>query len=97
VLSGRAGTQIHTRASAALVEHQEEDVALARDGVVIVRNAVETLDEKAGDVADRLLYQETKRRLAHEDGPTMQQYAEAKSEVVEAIIRRALDAGASSS
>jgi GrpB-like predicted nucleotidyltransferase (UPF0157 family) len=50
-----------------------------------------------GKEADRELYQETKRRLAQEDWPTMQHYAEAKSEVVQAIIRRALDAGATSS
>jgi GrpB-like predicted nucleotidyltransferase (UPF0157 family) len=47
--------------------------------------------------ADRESYQDTKRRLAQEDWPTMQHYAEAKSEVIEAIIRRALDAGATSS
>ena len=64
MLSGRTRTQIHTRAPAALVEHQEEDVALARDGVVIVRNAVETLDEKAGDVADRLLAVQRDARLS---------------------------------
>jgi hypothetical protein len=37
------------------VEHQEEHVTFTRDGIVIVRNAVQTLDQKACDVTDRLL------------------------------------------
>lgn len=39
--------------------------------------------------ADRELYASTKRLLAREDWPTMQHYADAKSEVVEAILKRA--------
>jgi GrpB-like predicted nucleotidyltransferase (UPF0157 family) len=42
-----------------------------------------------GDHADRELYASTKRALARQDWPTMQHYADAKSEVVEAIIARA--------
>jgi len=58
------------------------------------RRSVATFCSVTGSAAtnDCELYQETKRRLAQEDWPTMQHYAEAKSEVVEAIIRRALDA-----
>jgi GrpB-like predicted nucleotidyltransferase (UPF0157 family) len=41
------------------------------------------------DDADRELYALTKRSLARQDWPTMQHYADAKSEVVEAIIARA--------
>lgn len=41
---------------------------------------------------ERELYAATKRRLAEEDWPTMQYYAEAKTEVVEAIIGRAITA-----
>jgi GrpB-like predicted nucleotidyltransferase (UPF0157 family) len=41
------------------------------------------------DHADRELYASTKRALARQDWPTMQHYADAKSEVVEAIIARA--------
>jgi GrpB-like predicted nucleotidyltransferase (UPF0157 family) len=41
------------------------------------------------DEADRELYACTKRRLATRDWPTMQHYAEAKSEVIEAILARA--------
>jgi GrpB-like predicted nucleotidyltransferase (UPF0157 family) len=41
------------------------------------------------DDADRDLYASTKRALAQQDWPTMQHYAEAKSEVVEAILSRA--------
>ena len=40
---------------------------------------------------DLALYASTKRRLAGEDWPTMQHYAEAKSDVIEAILARALD------
>jgi len=39
--------------------------------------------------ADRALYEATKRRLAQQDWPTGQHYAEAKTEVVEAILGRA--------
>ena len=38
---------------------------------------------------DRELYAQTKRELAKQDWPTMEHYAEAKSEVVEGIISRA--------
>ena len=55
MLTGRARAQICARPPAALVEDQKEYVALAGDDVVIVRNAVETVDQKASDVADRLL------------------------------------------
>ena len=41
------------------------------------------------DEADRELYGRTKRELAMRDWPTMQHYAEAKSEVIEAILARA--------
>ena len=39
--------------------------------------------------ADRELYAATKRRLAAQDWPTMNHYAEAKTEVIEAILARA--------
>jgi GrpB-like predicted nucleotidyltransferase (UPF0157 family) len=42
-----------------------------------------------GDDADRELYAATKRELAARDWPTMQHYADAKTEVVEAILARA--------
>jgi len=38
--------------------------------------------------ADRKLYAETKRRLAMQDWPTMNHYADAKSEVIRAILSR---------
>ena len=38
---------------------------------------------------DRQRYEDTKRRLAAQDWPDMNFYADAKSEVVEAIIRAA--------
>jgi len=40
--------------------------------------------------ADRELYASTKRKLAQQDWPTMQHYADEKTDVVEAIIRRAV-------
>jgi len=42
---------------------------------------------RAGD-ADRELYQRTKRELAARDWTYIQQYADAKSAVVEEILRR---------
>jgi GrpB-like predicted nucleotidyltransferase (UPF0157 family) len=39
--------------------------------------------------AARTLYEQTKRELAERDWSYMQQYADAKSEVVAAILRRA--------
>jgi GrpB-like predicted nucleotidyltransferase (UPF0157 family) len=41
---------------------------------------------------DRLLYESVKRKLAREDWPDMNAYARAKSDVVEQIIARALQA-----
>jgi GrpB-like predicted nucleotidyltransferase (UPF0157 family) len=43
------------------------------------------------DEDDRALYARTKRGLAQRDWPTMQHYADAKNEVIEAIMVRALD------
>jgi GrpB-like predicted nucleotidyltransferase (UPF0157 family) len=51
-------------------------------------------DRLRTDDADRELYARTKRRLAEHDWPTVQHYAEAKTEVVEAIIARAIAARA---
>ena len=48
-------------------------------------------DRLRRDEADRELYAATKRRLAAQQWPTMQHYAEAKSTVIEAIIARARD------
>lgn len=46
-------------------------------------------DRLREDARDRELYARTKRDLAIRDWPSMQHYAEAKTEVVEAIIARA--------
>ena len=51
-------------------------------------------DRLRSDVADRELYAATKIRLATGDWPTVDHYAEAKSQVVEAIIARAREANA---
>jgi len=47
-------------------------------------------DRLRDDEADRALYGRTKQRLAREDWPTGQHYADAKTDVVEAILQRAL-------
>jgi GrpB-like predicted nucleotidyltransferase (UPF0157 family) len=47
-------------------------------------------DRLRTNAADRQLYEATKRKLAAQDWPDMNAYADAKSEVVEAIIARAL-------
>jgi GrpB-like predicted nucleotidyltransferase (UPF0157 family) len=41
--------------------------------------------------SDRALYEETKRRLASQDWPSMNDYAEAKTEVITQIMARAQD------
>jgi GrpB-like predicted nucleotidyltransferase (UPF0157 family) len=46
-------------------------------------------DRLRADVADRQLYEETKMALAARDWPDMNAYAEAKTEVIEAIKARA--------
>lgn len=48
------------------------------------------------DEGDRELYARTKRDLAREEWPSMQDYADAKTEVVEGIIARAAASGPSS-
>src|SRR5262249_32070727 len=52
---GRAEAQIDARAAAALMEHEEVQVAFTRDDVVIVGYAVEPIDEQPRDVVDGLL------------------------------------------
>ena len=47
-------------------------------------------DRLRRDAADRELYARAKRRLAARRWPTMDHYAEAKTEVIEAIIARAV-------
>jgi len=51
-------------------------------------------DRLRSDASERELYAATKRRLAAQKLPTVQHYAEAKSQVVEAIIGRAREARA---
>jgi GrpB-like predicted nucleotidyltransferase (UPF0157 family) len=46
-------------------------------------------DRLRSDDGDRALYEQTKRRLAERNWERVQDYADAKSEVVEAIITRA--------
>ena len=46
-------------------------------------------DRLRGNAADRLLYEQTKRRLATQDWTTMDDYAKAKTQVIEGIIAAA--------
>ncbi|MBK9738275.1 MAG: GrpB family protein [Actinobacteria bacterium] len=46
-------------------------------------------DRLRGHPAERRLYEDTKRRLSMQEWESVQDYADAKTEVVEAIIRRA--------
>jgi GrpB-like predicted nucleotidyltransferase (UPF0157 family) len=52
-------------------------------------------DRLRRDAEDRALYARTKRDLATRDWPSMQHYAEAKTEVIEGIIARAAAARSS--
>jgi GrpB-like predicted nucleotidyltransferase (UPF0157 family) len=60
----------------------------------IVRNLA-FRDWLRGNDEDRALYESTKRTLAEQDWPTMQHYADAKSDVIETILVRALGSTAS--
>jgi len=91
----RAGYVLRVR-EPAFYEHRtlrtpEKDVHLhvhSPDSPEIGRNLA-FRDRLRRDAADRELYAETKRRLAARSWPTMQHYAEAKTEVIEAILARA--------
>jgi GrpB-like predicted nucleotidyltransferase (UPF0157 family) len=52
-------------------------------------------DRLRGEAAEREMYESAKRRLAAQDWPSRDHYAQAKTEVVEAIIARARAAQAS--
>jgi len=70
VLAGQPGHQVGPRPATTLVEHDEEDVALADDHVMIGRHTVETVHEQAGDVPDRRLVLEADTGLpANARGP----------------------------
>lgn len=58
-------------------------------GCAEIRRYLAFRDRLRSDEADRELYAVTKRRLAARDWLTMQDYADAKTEVVEAILLRA--------
>jgi GrpB-like predicted nucleotidyltransferase (UPF0157 family) len=57
---------------------------------VEVRRHLAFRDRLKANMEDRRLYESVKRKLAQEDWPDMDTYAEAKTEVVEQIIARAL-------
>jgi GrpB-like predicted nucleotidyltransferase (UPF0157 family) len=77
----------------AVADPAEEDAYVhPPDSPEIARN-LRFRDRLRADQADRELYERTKRQLAARDWTYMQQYADAKGEVVEAIMRRAEAAG----
>lgn len=58
-------------------------------GCAETRRMVQFRDHLRADEADRTLYEQTKRELAARDWAYMQQYADAKSQVVSEIMARA--------
>ena len=54
-------------------------------------------DRLRANKEDRKLYARTKRELAERDWPSMQHYAEAKTEIIEEILVRAAEARSSQS
>jgi GrpB-like predicted nucleotidyltransferase (UPF0157 family) len=58
-------------------------------GAAEVERLLRFRDHLRADPADRELYERTKRGLAERDWETVQDYADAKSDVVEAILLRA--------
>lgn len=62
-------------------------------GCVEVARHLAFRDRLRSCAEDRLLYESVKRKLAQEEWPDMNAYAAAKSEVVEAILARALQNG----
>jgi GrpB-like predicted nucleotidyltransferase (UPF0157 family) len=77
VLNGQEGTEPRVN----LHVHPPDSPEIARN--------LRFRDRLRADRADRELYERTKRQLAARDWTYMQQYADAKGEVVEAIMRRA--------
>jgi len=59
-------------------------------GCVEIRRMLAFRDRLRSNAEDRFLYESMKRKLAREDWPDMNAYAQAKSGVVEQIIARAL-------
>ncbi len=70
------------------MEHQEEEIALSGDDVVIVRNTFEPVHEQSRDVADRLLSLERDPRLFADGGRTaVGTYHERADQIVDAPVR----------
>lgn len=68
-------------------------VHIFSQGCVEVTRVLAFRDRLRANAEDRLLYESVKRKLAKEDWPDMNAYARAKTEVVEQITSRALQAG----
>jgi GrpB-like predicted nucleotidyltransferase (UPF0157 family) len=70
----------------------EANIHVFSSGCVEVRRMLAFRDRLRTDESDRLLYQATKTRLAAQTWKYIQNYADAKSEIVEEILTRALNA-----
>jgi GrpB-like predicted nucleotidyltransferase (UPF0157 family) len=68
----------------------EANIHVFSNGCVEVRRMLAFRDRLRTDESDRLLYQATKTRLAAQTWKYIQNYADAKSEIVEEILTRAL-------
>jgi GrpB-like predicted nucleotidyltransferase (UPF0157 family) len=69
---------------------QDVHVHIFSAGCVEIRRQLGFRDRLRSNAEERFLYEAVKRRLAQEDWPDMNAYAQAKSDVVEQIIARAL-------
>jgi GrpB-like predicted nucleotidyltransferase (UPF0157 family) len=74
---------------------QDVHVHVFADGCPQVERFLLLRDRLRHEAAERKLYAQTKRKLAARGWPTTQHYAEAKSEVIEEIIGRAMAARSS--
>ena len=75
---------------------QSVNVHVFTEGTLEIRRMIAFRDWLRSHDEDRLLYERTKRELAARDWKYVQHYADAKTDVVAAIMERALagDAGA---
>jgi GrpB-like predicted nucleotidyltransferase (UPF0157 family) len=71
----------------------QKDVHVSSAGSPEIERYLLLRDHLRQDAEDRELYARTKRELASRSWPSMDRYAEAKTEVVEGIIARAADVG----
>ena len=92
---GRAGTAEHPNLRQERMRaSRRRYLHVFSAGSVEIERLLLLLDRLRDDPAERQLYEQTKRQLARRTWKYVQDYADAKSQVIEAIIARAR-AGAS--